>query len=109
MLEEFHPCHSLNGSLTSSSWGGGQPPVRCDIAEAITAQLRCPSAGQQIWWLDSGNERPAARYFRQQPGAGAAALSPLGYCGGPAAAPPARTQPDPAPEGQKVIDLAAPT
>lgn len=106
MLEEFRPRHSLNGSLTLVVGAVDNHQARRDIAEAITAHLRYPSAGQQTWWLDSGNERASGQVLLGNSLEPEPQLSPLGYC---VALPLPHLQ-EPSliqrPEGQKVIDLS---
>ncbi len=82
MLEDFRPQHSLNGTLTLLVGAVDNHPARREMAEAVSAYCRCPDPRNQLWWLDSGNERVNGQIvignsLEPQP-----QVSPLGYCVG---------------------------
>jgi hypothetical protein len=80
MLEKFRPGHAPNGSLTLIVGAVDNFQARRDIAEAIIERLCYLPRGQQLWWLDAGNERVGGQVLLGSSLEPEPVLSPLGYC-----------------------------
>ena len=79
-LDHFKAEPAPGGTLTLVVGAVDNVEARQAIAGAITARLPYLSRGEQLWWLDAGNEQMSGQVVLGNSLEPEPLLSPLGYC-----------------------------